>query len=75
MSTHADKPDLSLIDTDDLINELRKRSQVFYLVARPLGEQEYEWRQHWGGGMERVLGLIELGKARLFKDETDRDED
>jgi hypothetical protein len=68
-------PDLSFVDTNDLIDELRRRSKVFFCIARPLGQEAYSWRMHWGveGGtddhpeaMARTLGLIEIGKANLL---------
>ena len=72
---------LELVDTDDLIDELRRRHGTFFLIAKPLsleGEQ-YSWRMHWGGaGSEadahiKTLGLIELGKNALLNNDNGRD--
>jgi hypothetical protein len=76
--------DLALVDTDALVTELRRRSGPFFLIARPLSNENYRWRMHWGvdGGktdspeaLARVLGLIEIGKASLLSGESSQDPD
>lgn len=64
--------DLEFFDTADLVNELRRRSGVFFMCMRPMatGDPDHAWSRAWGvdGGSDgnkmppdakdRVLGLI-----------------
>lgn len=67
--------DLETVTTQELVEELRKRSRVFFCCFRPI-QGQFNWSRSWGtdGGDDsthdeeiiRVLGLIELAKFDLL---------
>lgn len=68
--------DLELVSTDAMINELHRRSTVFFIAMRPMGENQWDWKrsQSVDGGMinkpealARVLGLVQIAVADLLK--------
>lgn len=74
--------DLDMIPTVQLMNALRRRSKVFFAIMRPIiREKEYDRQMFWGtngklcineeGDIDRIMGLIELGKIELVKPEKD----
>jgi hypothetical protein len=60
---------VELISTQDLINELHRRSRVLFIAARPMAKEAFDWRRSWSvdGGrtdkpesITRVLGLVQV---------------
>lgn len=69
--------DLSLASTQGMVDELRRRSEVFVMGLRPLVKQgkEYDWIRCVGGEVDRVLGLVELIKFDVMNQFIGDDED
>ena len=69
--------DLEMVETKALVDELRRRSSVFFMCMRQLAVGDYQWSRAWGvdgnaptdetrEALARVLGLIELAKFDLI---------
>jgi hypothetical protein len=57
---------LEFVPTQDLIDELRRRSDVFFCTLRPLGAKDFDWQVSYGGPIDRVLGLIAIAENDLL---------
>lgn len=57
---------LEMYNTRDLIDELRKRSTVFFLCMRPKVRRGYDWIRSHGGRLDRVIFLLEVTKQCLL---------
>jgi hypothetical protein len=77
--------DLETVATEDLIEEIRRRSRVFFCCRRALVGDPSEFFYHWGveGGarnvpeaLARMIGLMEICKFELLhEDEAEGDQD
>lgn len=75
-----DKPNLELVETNELLEELHRRSRVFIYALRPLvkaPDDKYDFKYGCstdGGstaGPERIargLGLMQIVAAQIIKD-------
>ncbi|HSZ58609.1 MAG TPA: hypothetical protein VK797_23275 [Tepidisphaeraceae bacterium] len=66
MPTEQESP-LEFIATDDLIAEIKRRHKAFFLVARPNGENSYDWRSHQSGDIIDCLGMIDIVKSDMIE--------
>lgn len=81
----TEKPDLELCSTKELVDELRRRSQTFFCITRPMASNRHSWEMYWGvdgnigtdapESLARVLGLVEIGKAHLLNHHEDGHEE
>ena len=67
--------DLSLVDTDDLIEELKKRHDagLICMLRHRHSEQEERYTEYWGSAVMAV-GLAEYAKHRIVN-QMDRESD
>lgn len=71
-----DTADLSTVTSQELINELRGRCEVFACVFRLLGSKlPDEWCFSDGGEEDRVLALLIRAQNELLNPAPDDDED
>ena len=73
------KFDLELVPLQQLIDEARRRSAVFFCVMRPLQTKDMSWQVSWGvdggvnapvgqtqGSLDRVIGLVHRASNDLL---------
>lgn len=74
--TDPTKPDLSLVDTDWLIEELSKRSDAMLLVRERFpNDHEGEVWFDFSGGVSACIGLVIRARRRLLKSVRESDGD
>jgi hypothetical protein len=66
--TDGGGPDLSLIDTADLVAELRRRHDgILVVLERDADATKTGTLTEWWGGLSRCIGLAERAKARMLQ--------
>jgi hypothetical protein len=77
---------LESVSTEELTEELRRRSRIFFMVMRPLADdREHGWSLAWGvngpaktddrdENVERVFGLVDRAKFDILFGEKNIDD-
>lgn len=66
-------PSLSFFTNDELIAEIVSRCSVAVVLLRPKADRDYDWSLRTTGGMQDVLGLMELARCDIFWELKDRE--
>jgi hypothetical protein len=66
MDTDPTRPDLSLVDTEWMVDALAARTDAFVIAFIPAGNPESDFLDH-AGSRAACLGMLEMLKARIMQ--------
>lgn len=66
MNEQADNP-LEFFTLDELVEEIKSRSQTLFLAVEPLGKKDIDWFYAWKSGDNKIRTAIALSDEAAFK--------